>query len=94
MFVYIVTHYGCNSTPGDIYIPTSTLFTNYGEAYDHYLFISQRITLGLTDKEAGASHYINHAYDPNDSKCDYTVIEDRKLCDKRATGVVIARCGL
>jgi hypothetical protein len=94
MFVYIVTHYGRNSTPDDIFTPTTSMFTNFDEAYEHFMLISQRITLALSRKEEGASQYINTAYNPHDPKLEYIVIEDRQLCNKRATGVVIARCGL
>ena len=94
MFVYIVTHYGYNSTPGDIYTPTTSLFTSFPEAYDHFDFASQRISLGIRNKEDGATQFINPNFDPNSTTPDYIVIEDRRLCGKRGTAYVIARCSM
>jgi hypothetical protein len=34
--VYIVTSYGCDSTPSDMWIPESKLFINYEEAYSSF----------------------------------------------------------
>jgi hypothetical protein len=94
MFVYIVTYYGYNSTHGDIYTPTTSLFTDFVKAYQEFDFASQRVTLAIRDKEDGATQYINPDYDPNSSTPDYIVIEDRRLCGKRGTAYVIARCSM
>lgn len=99
MNIYIVTEYGCNSTPSDMWTPLCKLFTNYAEAYEHFLKVSPTI-----DRECKyyqeAIQCVNSTYDP-DSVCDgYTFIEDRrhiargdKDCNyaKRPYGAVIAR---
>ena len=90
MFVFIVTDYGCNSTPGDIYTPTSKLFLNFTEARSYYNSIKPPID----PDDENASHYINPSYDPNSTNIAYIVIEYVTLRGKRSEGVVIARYGI
>ncbi len=90
MFVFIVTDYGCNSTPGDIYTPTSKLFTNFADARTYYNGIRPVIDNDNDD----ASHYINPNYDPNSTNTEYIVIEDIQLRAKRSAGALIARYGI
>ncbi len=98
MSFYIVTQYGCNSSHNDMWTPRSTLFTNYTEAYDHFLLVAPCI-----DREneyyQEATQYINNSCEPNSA---YILIEYRcQLGDgdkgnyaKRPYGALIARCGL
>ena len=94
--VYIVTRYGCNSTPSDMWIPTSKLFTNYDEAYAHFLEVSP----SLDDKWNKAEQFTSTRYKENTTE-DYIVIENRVQiagycygkveCAKRPEGAVIAK---
>jgi hypothetical protein len=87
MHLFIVTEYGCNSTPGDLWIPISKLFTSYAEAYAHF----EAISTVCLDGEV----YVNKAYDPKSESNEYIVIEDRSdHYAKRPCGVVIARYGV
>ena len=90
MFVFIVTDYGSNSTPGDIYTPRSKLFINFTEARSYYASIRPKID----PDDENASHYINPEYDPCSVANEYIVIEDIQLRGKRSKGVVIARYGI
>ena len=47
MNIFIVTEYACNSSPSDMVTPTSKLFTNYEEAYEHFLKVSPPIDRSL-----------------------------------------------
>ena len=86
-YLFIVTEYGCNSTPGDMWIPHSKLFTNYTEAYEYF----KRLAPSSDD----VTHYINESYDPNSRDSEYIIIEDRHQgLVKRPYGVVIARFGM
>ena len=87
--IFIVTVYGCNSTPGDMYIPISKLFANYDDAYKYYLLVSPAI-----DDDDRASRYVNASYDSNSTSNEYIIIEDRQLDAKRPAGAVIARYGM
>lgn len=99
--VYIVTQYGCNSTPSDMWTPISNIFTDYEEAYTYFLKISP----SLHDNDNIAKQYIHSKYNEEDylSK-DYIMIENRvqlagypERTDegyyfaKRPEGAVIAR---
>lgn len=95
--VYIVTHYGCNSMPSDLWTPNTTLFSNYEEAYAYFLKISPP----LDDEYNKAEQFRNNQYEEEDiNKCIH--IETRvqiagyhsgqgSVCSKRPQGVVIAR---
>lgn len=97
--VYIVTHYGCNSTPSDMWIPESKLFVNYEEAYAYFLKVSP----SLYDEYNEADQFINPRYNAEeDANKDYIVIENRvqtagyhcgdgHTCAKRPEGAVIAK---
>jgi hypothetical protein len=89
LIVFIVTDYGCNSTPGDIYTPTSKIFADYNVAYDYFISVSPTI-----DDDENSIHYINPSYDPNSTNSEYIVIEDRQFQGKRSSGAVIARYGI
>ncbi len=99
MNVFIVTEYGCNSSPSDMWTPSSKLFSNYAEAYEYFLIVSPPIDRKCEYYEE-ANQYVNRAYDPNSTNNGYIVIEDRcqsyrgyeELCyAKRPYGAVIAR---
>ena len=91
MHVFIVTDYGCNSTPNDMWIPHSKLFMDYAEAYKYFVGLSPSI-----DDDDDTEQYINGSYDPKSTDQEYVIIEDRHQSTrvKRPSGVVIARCGL
>lgn len=95
--IYIVTQYGCNSTPGDMWTPKSKIFTNYKNAYDYFLKVSP----SLDDKYNNAEQYVNKNYEEKELTGEYTIIENRvhsagyhdgvANCAKRPMGAVIAR---
>lgn len=73
--VYIVTHYGCNSTPSDMWTPESKLFVKYDEAYAYFLKVSP----SLDDKYNEADQFVNPRYKAEEEEAnkDYIVIENR-----------------
>ncbi len=86
-FVFIVTIYGCNSTPSDMWIPESKLFENYKDAYSYFLKVSPSL-----DNET--EHIINNNYNVEDITKDYIIIENRVQIAgyaKRPEGSVISR---
>lgn len=94
--VYIVTHYGCNSTRSDMWIPESKLFVNYEEAYAYFLKVSP----SLDDEYNEAHQFVNPRYkEQEDANNDYIIFENRLqlaegdgyYCAKRPEGAVIAR---
>ena len=96
--VFIVTCYGCNSTPSDMWIPRSKNFTKYEDAYAYFLKESPP----LDDPYNIAEQVINDKYKEDDMAQDYVVIEHRvELAGyhygdsgnyaKRPNGAVIAR---
>jgi hypothetical protein len=96
--VFIVTSYGCNSTPSDMWVPHSKIFMKYDEAYSYFLKMSPP----LNDKYNIAEKVINDTYKEDDMTRDYVVIEHRvELAGyhcggsghyaKRPKGAVIAR---
>ena len=99
-FIYIVTHYGCNSSSHHMWIPKSKLFVNYDEAYNYFLKISP----SLNDGQNIAQQYINSKYSHDILDDEYIVIENRvqlsgylegnENCAKRPEGVVISRSRL
>ena len=99
MNIFIVTEYGCNSSPSDMWTPSSKLFSNYTEAYEYFLIVSPPIDHECQYYEE-ANKYVNSLYDPNSTNNGYIVIEDRcqsygvdEDCNyaKRPYGAVIAR---
>lgn len=93
--LYIVTTYGCNSSPSELWIPMSKLFTTYEDAYSYFLKVSP----SLDNKYCKADQYIN--CDTTNTSTDYVVIENRVQisgyhygdmnCAKRPEGAVISR---
>jgi hypothetical protein len=97
-FVFIVTSYGCNSTPSDMWVPHSKIFTKYDEAYAYFLKMSPP----LNDKYNIAEQVVNDTYKEDDRTKDFVIIENRvELAGyhcggsgyyaKRPKGAVIAR---
>jgi len=97
-YVFIVTCYGCNSTPSDMWIPRSKTFTKYDEAYAYFLKMSPP----LDDPYNIAKQVVNDTYKEDDMTQDYVVMEHRvELAGyhcggsghyaKRPQGAVIAR---
>ena len=94
-YVFIVTCYGCNSTPSDLWVPRSKIFTKYDEAYAYFLKVSPP----LDDEDNIAEQVINDRY--KDGTQDNVIIEHRvELAGyhcgdghyaKRPQGAVIAR---
>jgi len=68
--VYIVTHYGCNSTPSDLWTPRSMLFKDFKEAHTHFL----NITPNLNDDYNCAEQDIRE-FSCDDISKQYVVIE-------------------
>ena len=96
--VYVVTKYGCNSTPNDMFVPDSKIFVNYEAAYAYFLKMSPR----LDDKDNEATQIINSRYKNDVISNDSIIIEARvhvagAHCRegyypaKRPIGVVISR---
>ena len=93
--IYIVTCYGCNSTPSDLWTPYSHIFNDYDTAYAYFLSVSP----DLDDQESVAEKWRNDKHETLED--DYVVIENRRQlsysddddsgCAKRPKGAVIAR---
>ena len=43
MELYIVTEFGCNSTPSDMWVPKVSVFTDKTAAYAHYQRVAPRL---------------------------------------------------
>ena len=94
--IYIVTCYGCNSTPSDLWTPYSKIFNDLDTAYAHFLSVSP----SLDDKDNAAEKWRNDDHYKH-LEGDYVVIENRRQlaysddydlgCAKRPEGAVIAR---
>jgi len=100
-FIFIVTEYGCNSSPSAMWTPHSKLFPDYDSAYNYFITVSPSID--ETDRYyETATHYINRNFDPTNTSAAYIVIENRcqtgedgeTNCAKRPRGAVIARYGM
>jgi hypothetical protein len=95
--VFIVTSYGCNSTPSDLWVPHSKIFMKYDEAYAYFLKMSPP----LDDEDNIAEQVVNDTYKEDDRTKEYVIIENRvELAGyhcgdgryaKRPRGAVIAR---
>jgi hypothetical protein len=95
--VFIVTSYGCNSTPSDLWVPHSKIFMKYDEAYSYFLKESPP----LDDEDNIAEQVVNDTYKEDDMTKEYVIIEHRvELAGyhcgdgryaKRPRGAVIAR---
>lgn len=95
LVVYIVTNYGCNSNPSDMWMPISKIFVNYEEAYAYFLKVAPSL-----DDEYETEQFVNHIYnDLQEKDIDYIIIENRVQMGgynsnkgaKRPEGTVIAR---
>ena len=96
-YIYIVTCYGCNSTPSDLWTPYSKIFNDYVTAYEYFLSESPALD---DDTNAVAEKWYNEKHDEIKDQ-DYVVIENRrqlsdcddddKGCAKRPKGTVIAK---
>jgi len=102
--MYVVTEYGCNSTPNDLVTPYCTLFENYEDAYNYFLEISP----DLNDQHNKAKKYrnnkFNHLEDFNSEEqipIEYRVhvssyagadSDEEYNYAKRPRGVSIAKC--
>ena len=95
--VYIVTIYGCNSTPSDMWTPQSYLFVKYEDAYSYFL----KVAPPLDNEWNKAEKFINSSYNTEDITNNYIIIENRVQisgyhcgegnCAKRPEGAVISR---
>jgi len=95
--VYIVTIYGCNSTPSDMWIPESKVFVNYEDAYSYFLKVSPP----LDNEDNKAKKYINSSYNKENIRNNDVIIENRVQIAgsyydegnyaKRPEGAVISR---
>lgn len=99
MNIFIVIEYGCNSSHNDMWTPHCKLFTNYAEAYQHFLMVSPPIDRECEHYEE-ATQCVNSSYDPDSANNEYVFIESRCQtgrcgddCNyaKRPYGTVIAR---
>jgi hypothetical protein len=88
MFLYVVTEYGCNSTPNDMWTPISKIFTDFAEADKYFKDICPEV--------AGHEIYVNREFRMTNLSHDYIIIENRcqSYDEKRPCGVVIARYGI
>jgi len=96
--LYIVTQYGCNSTPSEMWPPETNVFTDYEKAYKRFLGVSP----DLKDTDNRAERTV-HTKDIHNEKIveGYTLIESivqvpgyydgDSSCAKRPEGAVIAR---
>ena len=94
---YIVTYYGCNSTPSEMWPPESKIFTHFDEAYECFLQWSP----SLHDEDNVAEKTIHSDIKDNNIVVGYTLIESRVQLPgyydgdgtraKRPEGCVIAR---
>jgi hypothetical protein len=71
--VYIVTIYGCNSTPSDMWTPQSKLFVKYEDAYSYFL----KVAPPLDNEWNKAEKFINNSYNTEDITNNYIIIENR-----------------
>ena len=88
MFQYIVTEYGCNSSPSDMWTPISKVFKDFAEAHKYFTEICPEVA----DHEI----YVNQEFRMSNPSHDYIIIENRCQSSdwKRPCGVVIARYGI
>lgn len=88
MFLFIVTEYGCNSYPSDMWTPVSKVFTDFAEAHEYFKDICPE----TEDDDI----YVNHEFRMSNPSHDYIIIENRcqSSNEKRPFGVVVARYGI
>ena len=68
---FIVTEYGCNSTPSDLWTPLSKMFNNFQDAYNYFLQVSPDVN----DTDNETIKYICN-FDISDKNKKYVVIEN------------------
>jgi hypothetical protein len=98
MSFYIVTKYGCDTTPSSMRIPKSKFFLSYNDAYKYFLDEAP----DLNDIYNKTNKYVNTNIDSDiESNNEYIIIENRvqiggyeETCAKRPYGVVIAKCNI
>ena len=100
-FVFIVTSYGCNSTPSDLWVPHSKIFMKYDEAYAYFLKESPPLDDDYNRAEQVIHNIYKEGVTQDDMTKDYVIIEHRvELAGyhcgdghyaKRPRGAVIAR---
>jgi hypothetical protein len=100
-FVFIVTSYGCNSTPSDLWVPHSKIFMKYDEAYAYFLKESPPLDDDYNRAEQVIHNIYKEGVTQDDITKDYVIIENRvELAGyhcgdghyaKRPKGAVIAR---
>jgi len=103
IYLYVVTEYGCNSTPSDLIVPSCTLFENYEYAYEYFL----RVSPDLNDPYNKATKFRNDKFDPlsTEFNSNEILIENRVQIScflgdendqgsyaKRPSGVSISKC--
>lgn len=96
--MFIVTHFGSDSS-GDLWTPKSRFFSDYDEAFQHFLSLAP----DLTDEDNEAEQITNPKF-PKYDHPSYVVLEVRVQkggylmgspnCSKRPFGVLIARIQL
>ncbi len=99
--LYIVTHYRCNSTPSEMWLPEMDVFTDYENAYKKFLGISPDLEDEYNRAEKTVYTKDIHNVNIGGYTEGYTLIESRVQvpgyynedgsCIKRPEGAVIAR---
>ena len=104
--IYVVTKYGCNSTPSDLFTPKSVLFTDFKEAHKYFLEISPKIndTWNFAEQsirefnisKLKEKHFIiesrRQTSGYHSGNIDYTDDGTQIYFAKRPFGAVLARC--
>jgi nitrate reductase alpha subunit len=102
--MYIVTHFGCNSTPGSLWTPKSWVFDNYPKAYEKYLEIcpdaadmnnyTRTYEFTFTPEDLNKSHWpiANCIQEAGYPRVDTLADGTRISYAKRPYGASIIRC--
>ena len=89
-YIYVVTEYGSNSTPGDLWTPISRVFTSRDAAYKHF----QKVSPQMQEEDFRVTRYAitSEEFDAKVAKKeDHIVIEvNFNGLMKRPDGAVIA----
>ena len=98
-YIYVVTEYGCNSSPQSVWTPHSMTFTDYEAAYAYFLRASPPLNDAENKAERRVTERAQYDQEIRDKK-EYIIIETRAqiagyyegdcLCAKRPYGAVIA----
>ena len=99
-YIFIVTHYGCNSGAHCMWPPKSKAFTTYASAYAYFLTVAP----SLSDPDNRAEQDVNAKYQEELGTKEYVRIEHRVqiggyldgdgTCAKRPQGAVLAAARL